>query len=136
MVKVNTKKPKKPASKSVSSSKPSKEKEVKPVQPEVTPSPESKPATPKTKEINMDKETIQLAITHGQNLLKAGKSKADAARAIFELIHGESRDVVIEAFIQGATITPKGAPTYYYNVSRKFKKTKSQNEPAPEGVPN
>lgn len=47
---------------------------------------------------------------------------------MFELIHDLPRDSVIEAFIKGATITPKGAPTYYYNVSRKFKRQKSPAE--------
>jgi galactose-1-phosphate uridylyltransferase len=92
-------------------------------QPDAAPQSEPQPAA---KVVDMSKENVQQAIAKGQALLKEGKSKADAARAIFELIHDEPRDVVIEAFIQGATITPKGAPTYFYNVSRKFKKAKTE----------
>ena len=55
-------------------------------------------------------------------MINEGKSKAEAARAIFDLLKDQPRDSVIEAFIKGATITPKGAPTYYYNVFRKFKR--------------
>ena len=45
-----------------------------------------------------------------------------AARRIYELIHDEHRDIILKAFIEGADVTPKGAPTYYYNISRKFKR--------------
>lgn len=74
------------------------------------------------------KQLIEKSVKQGQAILKEGGSKADAARAMFELIHDLPRDSVIEAFIKGATITPKGAPTYYYNVSRKFKRQKSPAE--------
>jgi hypothetical protein len=81
-----------------------------------------KPAAPKTDQPSADKDVIAKAVSVGTAMLKQGGSKADAARAIFALIHDQPRDAVIEAFIKGATITPKGAPTYYYNVSRKFKR--------------
>lgn len=74
------------------------------------------------------KQLIDKAVKQGQSVLKEGGSKADAARAMFESIHDLPRDNVIEAFIVGATVTTKGAPTYYYNVSRKFKR--SQEKPA------
>ncbi len=64
------------------------------------------------------------AIEDGNKQLNQGNSKADAARAIFRLIHAEPREVVLRAFIEGADVTPKGAPTYYYNINRKFRKTK------------
>lgn len=81
-----------------------------------------KPASTKTEEPTVNKDQIAKAVSAGTALLNQGGSKADAARAIFALIHDQPRDAVIEAFIKGATITPKGAPTYYYNVSRKFKR--------------
>jgi hypothetical protein len=64
------------------------------------------------------------AIEDGNKQLNEGGSKADAARAIFRLIHAEPREVVLRAFIEGADVTPKGAPTYYYNINRKFRKNK------------
>ncbi len=64
------------------------------------------------------------AIEEGKIQLNQGNSKADAARAIFRLIHAEPREVVLRAFIEGADVTPKGAPTYYYNINRKFRKNK------------
>lgn len=64
------------------------------------------------------------AIEEGNKQLNQGNSKADAARAIFRLIHAEPREVVLQAFIEGADVTPKGAPTYYYNINRKFRKNK------------
>ena len=64
------------------------------------------------------------AVEEGNKQLNQGNSKADAARAIFRLIHAEPREVVLQAFIEGADVTPKGAPTYYYNINRKFRKNK------------
>jgi hypothetical protein len=64
------------------------------------------------------------AIEEGKKQLNQGNSKADAARVIFRLIHAEPREVVLRAFIEGADVTPKGAPTYYYNINRKFRKNK------------
>ena len=64
------------------------------------------------------------AVEEGKKQLNQGNSKADAARAIFRLIHAEPREVVLQAFIEGADVTPKGAPTYYYNINRKFRKNK------------
>lgn len=83
-------------------------------------------------EKTQDKQTIlpndparyAQAVEEGKKQLNQGKSKADAARAIFRLIHAEPREVVLRAFIEGADVTPKGAPTYYYNINRKFRKNK------------
>jgi bisphosphoglycerate-independent phosphoglycerate mutase (AlkP superfamily) len=72
-----------------------------------------------------DKNRYAKAVQDGQIILTEGGSKADAARAIFRLIHDEHREVVLRALIEGADVTPKGAPTYYYNISRKFRKQKS-----------
>jgi bisphosphoglycerate-independent phosphoglycerate mutase (AlkP superfamily) len=70
----------------------------------------------------MDKPLIKDAIAKGKLLIKEGKSKADAAMAIFEALKAEEKDVVIAAFIDGATLTPAGAVTYFYNCKRKAKK--------------
>lgn len=65
---------------------------------------------------------LEIAIKEGKSILKDSGSKASAARHIFELIHDEHREIILKAFIEGAEVTPKGAPTYYYNISRKFKR--------------
>ena len=69
-----------------------------------------------------DAPRLASAISEGKSILKECGSKASAARHIFELIHEEHRDIILKAFIEGADVTPKGAPTYYYNISRKFKR--------------
>lgn len=62
-----------------------------------------------------DKNRYEKAVQDGQTILTDGGSKADAARAIFRLIHDEHREVVLRAFIEGADVTLKGAP-----MQRKF----------------
>ena len=69
-----------------------------------------------------DSQRLASAISEGKSILKECGSKASAARHIFELIHDEHREIILKAFIEGADVTPKGAPTYYYNISRKFKR--------------
>ena len=69
-----------------------------------------------------DAPRLASAISEGKSILKECGSKASAARRIYELIHDEHRDIILKAFIEGAEVTPKGAPTYYYNISRKFKR--------------
>ena len=69
-----------------------------------------------------DAPRLASAISEGKSILKDSGSKASAARRIYELIHDEHREIILKAFIEGAEVTPKGAPTYYYNISRKFKR--------------
>lgn len=75
-------------------------------------------ATPKNQQI------YDAAIANGLDVLKNGGSKADAARAIFDALDGEDREIVIRAFVEGATLTEKGAPTYFYNITRKARRTR------------
>ena len=65
-------------------------------------------------------DIIQQAIADGKALILEGKSKADAAMAIFRLIGDGSQETVVQAFVEGATLTPKGALTYWYNCKRKL----------------
>jgi hypothetical protein len=75
------------------------------------------------KKIDLNKPSIKEAIAKGKALIKEGKSKADAAMEIFVALKDEEKDVVIAAFVQGATLTEKGAVTYWYNCRRKVKKS-------------
>lgn len=73
-------------------------------------------------------DLYQQAIEKGQTILKDEGSKAAAAREIYRMLQGEHRDVILKAFIEGATVTVKGSPTYFYNISRKFRKL-AKSEP-------
>jgi len=75
------------------------------------------------KKIDLNKQPIKEAIAKGKALIKEGKSKAEAAMEIFVALKDEEKDVVIAAFIQGATLTEKGAVTYWYNCRCKAKKS-------------
>lgn len=71
-----------------------------------------------------NQSNYDLAVSKGLEIIGSGGSKADAAKAIFELLQTEAREVVIQAFIVGAQLTPKGAPTYFYNTAKFFRKQK------------
>lgn len=71
---------------------------------------------------DLSKPAIQQAISQGKALIAEGKSKADAARAIFAAIAAEPKEVIVAAFVEGATLTEKGALTYWYNCRRKASK--------------
>ena len=63
---------------------------------------------------------VKKAISLGKELGKQPElTKADVARKMFELISGEPREVIVQAFVEGAGLTPKGAQTYFYNCKRK-----------------
>jgi transcriptional/translational regulatory protein YebC/TACO1 len=83
----------------------------------------STPVAVESKKIDMSKPSIKDAIAKGKALIKESKTKADVAMVIFEALKAEDKDVVIAAFVQGATLTEKGAVTYWYNCKRKAKKT-------------
>lgn len=65
---------------------------------------------------------ISKAVQAGQKVIKDGGTKVEASMAIFRLLHDLEQEVVVQAFVDGATLTPKGALTYWYNCRRKFKK--------------
>lgn len=74
---------------------------------------------PEPKKTDLNKSKVKQAISQGKALIKEGKSKADAARAIYAVLKDEDKDVIVGAFIEGATLTEKGALTYWYNCKRK-----------------
>lgn len=67
-------------------------------------------------------EAVKAAVAAGKALIDEGKTKAEAAMAIFLQIEGQSQEVIVKAFVEGATLTEKGALTYWYNCRRKVKK--------------
>ena len=86
--------------------------------------PKTLPETPPAPHEPKDPARYKKAIETGLQTIKGGGSKADAARAIYRLLVEEHREVVLRAFIEGAEVTLKGSPTYFYNISRKYKKHK------------
>jgi hypothetical protein len=66
---------------------------------------------------------VKKAVALGRELTKKGdKTKVDVAVEMFQYLEDEPREVIAQAFVDGAGLTPKGAMTYVYNVRRKFKK--------------
>jgi len=92
--------------------------------PAATPATPTKPvpAAVEPKKIDLNQPLIKDAIAKGQALIKEGKSKADAAMVIYEALKAEDKEVIAAAFVLGATLTEKGAVTYFYNCRRKSKK--------------
>ena len=80
------------------------------------------PATVEVKKIDLNKPAIKEAIAKGKAIITEGKSKVEAAMVIYEALKSEEKEVIIAAFVQGATLTEKGAVTYFYNCRRKSKK--------------
>jgi hypothetical protein len=67
---------------------------------------------------------VRKAVSIGKEMRKQpDTSKADVARKMYESISDEPREVIVQAFIDGAGLTPKGAQTYFYNCKRRVKKS-------------
>jgi hypothetical protein len=67
-------------------------------------------------------EAVATAVAAGRSLIEQGKPKIEAAMAIYIALEGEPQEAVIRAFVDGATLTEKGAQTYWYNCRRKLRK--------------
>ena len=63
---------------------------------------------------------VKKAIDLGKSLKNKDKeiTKADITRQMWPLVKDESRDVIVDAFVKGAGLTPMGAQTYFYNCRR------------------
>ena len=83
--------------------------------------------TKKPKEtITPSDDVIAQAVAEGQALIAEGKTKVEAAMAIYRPLQGSPQEVVLQAFIDGASLTPKGALTYWYNCRRKISRDSSE----------
>jgi len=58
-----------------------------------------------------DADQVKKAVAVGKEMMKKGDevTKVEVARSMYDLIHEESRQVIVQAFIAGAELTPKGA---------------------------
>ena len=63
---------------------------------------------------------VNKAIELGKDLKNKDKevTKADITRQMWPLVKEESREVIVDAFVKGAGLTPMGAQTYFYNCRR------------------
>lgn len=83
----------------------------------------TKTKTPaQTADNGVSTEAVVAAIATGKSLIEQGKPKIEAAMAIYIALEGEPQQIVVKAFIDGATLTEKGALTYWYNCRRKLRK--------------
>ena len=67
-------------------------------------------------------DIVQEAIAEGRTLIEQGKSKIDAAMAIYRRIEAMPQETIVKAFVEGATLTEKGALTYWYNCRKRAAK--------------
>ena len=71
-------------------------------------------------------DLIAQAVLEGQALISEGKTKVEAAMAIYRHLQESPREVVPQAFVEGASLTPKGALTYWYNCRRELSREVSE----------
>lgn len=71
-------------------------------------------------------DVIAQAVAEGQVLIREGKTKVEAAMTIYRHLNDSPQEVVLQAFIEGASLTPKGALTYWYNCRRKLSQERSE----------
>ena len=69
---------------------------------------------------------FQLAVNEGKKLIGEGKTKSQAAMAIYTSLQSNDKETVVKAFVEGASLTEKGAMTYWYNCKRKQLKTTTE----------
>lgn len=86
--------------------------------------------TDKAKKTSEKKSTdnnqmVLKAVLEGRKLIDAGEPKIIAAMYMFKILENEERDTVVKAFVEGASLTSKGALTYWYNCRRKMLKIKN-----------
>jgi len=111
-------KPKKPSAKPVKGEV----KNDKVEQPAAVPSAKPAESAPAPRKIDLDEPAVKKAIEEGQAVIKDGKSKADAAWAIYGQLKDQGKELIVAAFIKGATLTEKGALTYWYNCRKRAAK--------------
>ena len=71
---------------------------------------------------------VKRAISEGRALIDQGNTKIDAAMAIYRLLEKEPQETIVSAFIEGATLTEKGALTYWYNCRRRLAKEQREQK--------
>ena len=70
---------------------------------------------------------IAEAVRKGRGIIAEGKTKVEAVRVMYPLIKDEPREIIWKTFEEGASLTPKGAITYLYNIEREFRKPRKKD---------
>lgn len=65
---------------------------------------------------------MEKAIETANKCLLIGNTKVAAVRKIYPMIADLPREAIWYSFIHGASLSTRGAVTYYYNMRREFKK--------------
>jgi len=60
-------------------------------------------------------------VSPAKELISKGETKAAAAMVVYRALETLPQETVVAALIDGASLTPKGALTYWYNCRRKLK---------------
>ncbi len=81
---------------------------------------------PQTDTNTPSEDLIAQAIHEGQALIAEGRTKVEAAMVIYRILENSPQETIITAFIDGASLTPKGALTYWYNCRRKLSRERSE----------
>ncbi len=76
--------------------------------------------------VGQDVTGYQLAVSEGKKLIGEGKTKSQAAMAIYTALQSTDKETVVKAFVEGASLTEKGAVTYWYNCKRKAGKDNTE----------
>ena len=76
--------------------------------------------------VGQDVTGYQLAVNEGKKLIGEGKTKSQAAMAIYTALESTDKGTVVKAFVEGASLTEKGAMTYWYNCKRKQSKATTE----------
>lgn len=64
-------------------------------------------------------DNVKKTVTLGKGMSKnEDNSKADVARRLYEILHDEPEDVIVKAFINGASLHPKILRPGLYNGKR------------------
>lgn len=73
-----------------------------------------------------DDALIAEAVAEGQAAISNGETKIAAAMVIYRKLEALDQETVVQALIDGASLTPKGALTYWYNCRRKLAKERRE----------
>ena len=72
-------------------------------------------------------DPVQKANLMAKTMIEDGKTKVEAARAIYPFIENQEKDVILKVFVDAVGLTERGAVTYLYNLKREAKKSKPKS---------
>lgn len=112
----------------------------KPIEKSPTPPNTSSSTKPDKTEPKSGADHVADAIKIGKDLMATKQiPKSEASMVMYRLLHekGCDQEVIVDALIKGASLTPMGARTYFYNCRRKYqaevKKREEEAEKAEKG---